>query len=390
MSDVAGRICEGLATGCAVKIATLHGRSFVSFKKMSSKGKSVCMEDTEAGKVADAFRGHHEEIKRRSTYTRGDNEESSKDCNNDAFERVETDVEIPLHVEDQNFVLYSVSHVQMPPIAEIASEPAIRFYGCFPTEQECIEHAAQVSALDSSCNLQMSRTHTWNLAAKSPERISDDKACREHIDLLLCKHEENLELNTKEFKENVEKRRGGEKDPERESQQKEIESRQEMAATVHKNEATVLRKAPRLPRGGEARDQNYCVCSFLPDKLQPIPEFAWKVYACFADTATCNTYIRNTLGLSVKDHDIDVCVLAEWLQPQNVDRSKLRSEIWRAGELGSIMQQHKSQPGKVESFKKWRDAPKDNTSEVPDGAEEVTATEALGITGEKETPVRIS
>lgn len=334
--------------------------------------------------VAESFREHHEEIRRRSEHV-----QSSDAKESDTFERVKTDTELPLVMEEQAFVLYSVSHVNMSPISEVASEPAIRFYGAFATEQDALDHARHVQTLDASCNLQMSRTHAWNLAAKSPERVADDQGCRDHIAKLLAAHEATLDAHTAEFTQNVAKRQGGESEPDVERNERTRKTKEaEAAAALTKPSATAagqpLRRAARLPRGAEARDQAYVVVSFIPDTIQTIPEFAWKVYACFNDMTMCDVYIRNTLSPLVKTYDIDVCVIGEWLHPQNVIREKLRSEVWRSPELGNIMQQHKSQPAKVDAFKKWREgegsaAPGSCSTIEGSGSDQVSASEALGI-----------
>ena len=305
--------------------------------------------------VQEAFREHHEEIKRRSNAVHSDTPAE----HSDAFERVETDVVLPLRTEGQEVILFSVSHISMSPIAEVPTNPAIRFYGAFETAEDCLEHANQVARLDPSCNLQMGRVQEWNMAARSQDRLQDNVGCRAHVQNLLEEHARKLGKHKQDFEENRSKRQGGVHDQEavKAEKDKAAKAAEEAAKRETANqEQAELRKAPRLPRGGEARDCNFAVVSFIKDTIQPIPEFGFKLYACFSDTKTADIYVRNVLGNEEKEHDIDVVTVGEWLHPQAVEGNKLQSEIWRAGELSSIMSSHRQQPNKVESFKRWRES----------------------------------
>lgn len=304
--------------------------------------------ETDVGSVAHNFKTHHEEIKRRSSQVESD------DLNKDVFDQANTTTRFPVRLEGQEYVLFTVSHVEMSPVAEKASEPAIRFYGLFASVEDAVAHAKLVQESDKSCNLQVSRVATWNTACRSPARIADDAACRKHVESVLEYYKADSDKRKKEFTENVEKKRGGETDTEKETARSArlAKEAQEMADSLACKE-TVLQKSLPLRKGLEAREQTYVVVSFLPDRIQTIPEFVWKVYAAFNTVEECDIYVRNTLGHVVKDVDIDVCTLGEFLFPQNVARDKLSSEVWRSEELSKIMSEHKAQPQKVAAYKEW-------------------------------------
>ena len=335
------------------------------------------MSEGASKQVQEAFREHHEEIKRRSDAAHSDTMAE----HSDAFERVETDVLLPLQLPEQTVFLFSVSHIAMPPVAENPSNPGIRFYGAFETVDDCMHHATHVASLDPSCNLQMGRVQEWNMAARSVERLKDEAGCRAHVQKLLAEHARILDRNRTEFEENHTKRQGGVHDEEARAEREELASKKAEAAARRETAGrsqTQLRKAPRLPRGGEGRDCNYAVVSFIKDGLQDIPEFGFKMYACFPDLKTADIYVRNTLGNVEKEHDIDVVTIGEWLHPHQVHGSKLQSEVWRAGELSSIMTSHRQQPNKVDAFKRWREsAPADASTEPAAAATAPSENEAL-------------
>jgi hypothetical protein len=160
--------------------------------------------------VASSFKGHHEEIRRRSDV-------HTKEANA-SFERRKTDAaDLPFVMNEHAVVLFSVSHVGMSPFAESASEPAVRFYGAFATSDDCLDQARVVQQFDAGCNLQMAHTHTWTVMASTPERLADDATCRQHVDALLRKMETSRASATDEFSKNVEKHVGGESEPDREA-----------------------------------------------------------------------------------------------------------------------------------------------------------------------------
>lgn len=303
--------------------------------------------------VAKSFEEHHSEIKRRANA-----KESSK--KQGRFERVVTDaVDYPFKLEDQAYVLFSVSHVGMSPFAENASEPALRIYGAFATQEDCLSHARVVQKEDPSCNIQMAPTHTWTAMASSPERIADAASIARHIQAVLDSHTNSRGEATRDFEQNVERRTAATCDSKvRDAKEKRRkEAAEAEAANIRPRPGQPLSKAGQLPRAAEIRDQAFVVLSFLRDTQQTIPEPCFCVYACLATEADANAYVRNTAADHVENFDIDVCNMYEWLHPQNVDATKLRTEVFRQEELNNIIRNHKSQPAQVEAFKKWRDAP---------------------------------
>lgn len=321
--------------------------------------------------IAQAFKGHQEEIKRRS-------EAATITSDRKGFEKSTKSMQdFPLRIETQNFVLFSVSHVEMCPFAENAMDPAVRFYGCFPTQEEVMDHVPILQQSDPSCNLQITRVDEWTVMTKSAGRTSDQEWKEQHVKTILGMEEEQRKEKKKEFDTNVKKKQGGVCDLKSKEEKKCIEEGK-------KEETNPLKKATKLSRTAELRDQNVVVVCFLPDKVQTIPEPLFRVLAVFSTQEEADHYVRNTAGNepSLEPFTMDCCCLYEWLRPQSVDVGSI-TEVFRQEELNSIIQSHKKQPKEVEAFKKWRE-----TAEPPPSSatgDEVEEMEGMEVEETEET-----
>lgn len=319
------------------------------------------------------FGQHHKEISRRSKVVESDA------LNSTSFPRSkESANDLPFKIPGQDWILFSVSHVRMSPVCEDPRNPAVRFYGLFESAEDASDHARVVLQIDPSVNLQVSRAHEWVSMRSTPERLSDDAAVRAHVKDLLAEYTSERSSATKEFKENVELKKGG-----RGSSQSDEEKQKLLSDKARKeanrlaedgDEKKELRRATKLPRMAEVRDQTVAVVSFVSDTKQAIPEPLFRVYSSFNTQAEADVYVRNTAGEHVRDHDMYVVSLCEWLHPQNIDSTKLANEVYRSEELNSVMSNHKSQPQKIEQFKKWRE----------EAEESAGAAEAEAAGGDKE------
>ena len=220
----------------------------------------------------------------------------------------------------------------------------------FDTIEDAVDHARCVQAVDASVNLQVSAAHEWFCMAASPEAVADDKALRQHVSDLLASYKEARESADKEFKSNVSKRVGG----------KGLDGRARAGAAataanaMDKEALKSFRKAPKIGRSAEVREQSYLAVSFVSDTISELPQPLVRVYGAFNTEKEADVYVRNTCGDHVKDHDIYVVCACEWLHPQSIDPSKVR-EVFRSEELTSVIKNHKSQGAQCKSFQEWRD-----------------------------------
>ena len=296
------------------------------------------------------FTQHQEEIKRR-----GDVLRMQESINPGVFEFAKDDEgsDFPFVTEGQDWVLFSVSHRAMPPVALDATDPAVRIYGVFETTDEAVAHAKQIQGVDASVNLQMAKTREWIVARSSPDRI-DPELDAAHVAAVLEAYQDTRTRNTAEFKENVREAKGVGPVIEDITDEATASDGPATAPTV---DTSAMRSASALPRSAEVRGQTLAVVSFVADvQHAECPEFLFKVYACFDAQKDADRYVRNTASHEVRDFDMDVVSLCEWLHAQKVSGSKLKSEVFRAPELNSIISNHKSQPQQVASFERWRNS----------------------------------
>lgn len=300
------------------------------------------------------FGEHQKEIARRSGLVGSDT------LNPTSFPRSkESGADFPFCIPGQEWVLFSASHVRMAPVCEDPRKPAVRFYGLFESAEEASDHARLVAQIDPSVNLQLSRAHEWVSVCSTPERLGDDAAVRRHVASLLSAYAADRQTAIKEFNTNVALKKGGSGSGGQQSPAAAREEANRLAGAVcgaGERPAVGLRRATRLPRTAEVRDQTVVVASFVADSLQAVPEPLFRVYAAFGTQADADVYVRNTCGEHVNDVDVFVVSACEWLHVQDIDSAKLANEVYRSEELNSVMANHKAQPQKIEQFTKWRDA----------------------------------
>ena len=327
------------------------------------------------------FQQHQTEIQRRREAAHNDT------LNPASFTRVDREhtSDFPFHLPGQDWLLYSVSHVMMPPVSEDPRAPAVRIYGTFESAEEAIAHGRQVSLVDPTTNLQVARTHQWVCMSASPERLRDTAAVDAHVRKVVQRYEADRKVAGEEFERSVSKHEAGRGlSPDAAVEEKALAERAVRAATTLRGEEASgrpLTKATRLPRNAEVRDQTHLVCGFLPDPLQAVPEPLFVCLGAFPTQQDCDLYVRNTAGEHVRDVDLYAVSACEWLFPQRIDGAKITSEVYRSAELSNVMSNHKSQPQKVEAYRKWLDDTKPASSAASAEAASDAASDAPPVAG---------
>lgn len=305
----------------------------------------------------------HAEIERRA---RAANELRSCD-EKSTFDRVEAEgPDPPFRSVEQRFLLYSVSHAAMPPIAKDPTNPGLRFYALLPTREECRDHAAEVQAVDPTCSLLVTDTHRWDIAIREPGRLADPDYKPGKIRRIAEAHAALRATTTDEFRTNVSKRETGSKDTVHEEKVVTEETR-EVRRALHEGrwEQTVKtgrRAKTRLPGTLLIHEQRFAVVAFMHDLSPEVvegdddPEPAFMVLAAFAAKEECNRYIRNVAADHIEDHDMDVVDMCQWLHPEHVGLSEQVSTVYRHKELTEIMTQHKKDASDVGRFKREQEA----------------------------------
>jgi hypothetical protein len=268
----------------------------------------------------------------------------------------------PFRSPDQRFVLYSISHARMPPIARDPTSPGLRFYAIMESRAECRAFAAEVAAADPSCSLLITDTHRWDIAVSGPDRLTDPHYKPAKIRRIAEAHALIRNKNTSEFRDNVASHRTGGKEGINEDSAVSEETR-EVRRVLHQStwDAKVRDGHPaptRLPASLSIEDQRYVVVAFMRDLSEEVvegdedPEPAFMVLAAFESESECNRYVRNVAADEIQDHDLDVVTMRKWIHPEAGGLSAEVSTVYRHRELTEIMTQHKKDASTVAQFKK--------------------------------------
>lgn len=243
----------------------------------------------------------------------------------------------PFKDDDQEWVLFSVSHEFMNPRSVVRNQPALRIYGCFASQEDAQMYASTIMANDTRCNIQLNKTHEWILACRCEDNLRDAEYVSSKTKRLLKIHESRILKSKEEFKENVESMQEDGK----------VKISEKLCPKFVRE--TEKGKKQTLPQQCQLVDQTMAVLSFVQDDDKESPEFLFNVYACTRSDVEADRYVRNVLSLKILDHDIDVVSTGKWIFP-TVELENVKNE-YRSPELTKIMENHRTQPQKVEQFK---------------------------------------
>lgn len=256
-----------------------------------------------------------------------------------------TTSELP-YVGSQRFVLFTTSHVRMPPIASDPDRPGIRFYGLFPDQESAAEHAENLKML--GVNIQLHPVNSWCLMASCEEHLLDAEYSNNKIASLLHLQRQRHELAHKDVRENVSNARMGdgvEKAPEQASESVRFAHK----ATLRDKKKTTGMSVFVQPFTG----QRYIAVSFVSDPTCPdTPEPLFRVYGAFDSIQDAEKWIKARLVHYVFESDIDILSTCQWIFPLSAYK-ELPCEVYRNSELHAIMDYRRNAPEIVQNFKDW-------------------------------------
>ncbi len=240
--------------------------------------------------------------------------------------------------KQQRFVLYSISHARSPPVASDPSNPAIRIYGTFYTQKLALAHAAKVTASDLGTSLMLGEAHKWTLATTSTHLALDAQYVKEKTERMLKRAAVEREVSLARFEQHREELRKAtivEEEKEchglDEFEIVDPTDAEQPAEGEGEEEGLV---SPPLSSDCKLANQNVVCVSFLLEKDSPTPEFLFYVYTTCKNEEDADAYVRNTASQRVKDHDIDVCDVCEWVFPFSDKKAK---KIYRDQRLNDFM-----------------------------------------------------
>lgn len=209
---------------------------------------------------------------------------------------------------------------------------AVRILGLFPSHAEALAHAGTLGDMD----VDICAAPVGSFVVLMREAGADEAA---HLAALLRAHERVRELGAADFEANRLAQRAGAVRP---------------AAPKAEVPAEAGEPPSAVGRTREVRMQRFAVVSFLPDVDEPREAFkqpGFCVYEAFDTEDEARRHIKDRLGVRVRDVDLSVVAMYEWLFPTNEDMTKVDEE-YRVAELTEIIRTWKEQPHRVEAFRR--------------------------------------
>jgi hypothetical protein len=234
---------------------------------------------------------------------------------------------------EAGWLLFNAAHHERRPQA---SRAAFRLLGCFSDASAAKDHAA---SMPRDCDLLLA---SMGVAFALTRSLVPDEG--EHCQRLLDAHARRLKNHEEEFIINVAKQKTGE-----------VSGDREVEAGPPPPPMGATPQPDKIPRHLELRHQNFAVLSVVHDTeeaasdMQEPAVIVWGIY----DTEdAAKEAIRKKHSLQIRDLNLDVCSMYEWLQPTEVSNHLDEvEEEFRDETLTSIIAQRKNETRSVKAFR---------------------------------------
>ena len=278
------------------------------------------------------------------TDSSGDREELTKQIRK--VGRVTTDIaektrregaHIDLSSDAQQVVLLNTAHRGL---ATRSQEAAFRILGLFPNAKEAIEAAAD---FPQDVAIYLHPTHKFKYLG--PETISEEEELSK-IDRMHERCSQQVAQSKRDFEERMKHSSEPLSEPfvpppKKEDDGKEAEEGQKEGESIPE----------RIRRIHELRDQSYAAVGIILD--EGTSECCFTVFRCFDDAEECERYVVNTLSDHVKNYELFVVRMYEWLFPFQVAHQGGAQRVgYRHVQLHDIMTHKREQKTHVEEYLK--------------------------------------
>lgn len=309
--------------------------------------------------------------------------------------RFDADDPNDLHVEGQvKYIIKYAHRNQNPP----SDRPAFMICAAFTDEENAFDHLKRHKiTYDDSGASWLGTLGAWHICCKnSKDQESNEEYQISKRDRILTIHKRKLVSDREDFQTNASQKKTGAVNV---SMYKKREKAKTAAANNPRQKALrniAVKKYKEEERhiaqalGNDARKggQMWAVVSFLCDSTPEVlagredPEPLIRVYGCFATPEDAEEY-RKKLSDDVKNYDMDVVMMYEWLFPEDVDLEKLK-ELYRNENQNEIMNMRKSKKTELASFEKWCktegiDAPETIVEEDGEVTKTSNTTEVINV-----------
>ena len=241
---------------------------------------------------------------------------------------------LPFRDKNQSFVLYSLTHVGIPPRG---GEAGLRVYGAFPTKNSAKAFAKNIQEADPTCSLAIAPTHEWILIPKNVDLLSDAEYINKETERLLKRLSVENSVSKARFEQHQKELREKSAVPEEDCPIMVEKMDDDEKARLEKGDTSADPKPDPgndpdfvdvpipLPMTCKLSNQESVVISFVfDDKTKTDQEILFKVYRVCRNDEEASNFARNVVCKNVKDVDVDVADCGEWLLPlngrQNIER----------------------------------------------------------------------
>ena len=321
--------------------------------------------------VAETYRRYKSELEHRTekVMSRREDRSSKGQQTTRGFENASMDArgaQLPFDRPDQQYVVFSTSHVDIPPRITDPKGAMIRVYGAFPTVEHAKDYAMEIQEKDPDINLQITAIRQWILGCSNFVKLTDQSYSIEKSRAILERYHSDLDNCKQRFDDYMQSPdEAGHRNPAGDPAAGESEEPADGEPEESEEPAAGQAYLRRFPRDLEIRGQNVCAVSALTDSVAPpgTPhEFLFCVWGCFEDVAECDAWIRAVGSTEITQFDIHIVNLYEWCTPSRLVLDQSMPSNYRVSELDRIMKQTGSMERDKEAFRQWCT---ENNAEVP-------------------------
>ena len=100
---------------------------------------------------------------------------------------------------DQMVFVFSISHEAIPPRSRDPTDPGVRIYGAFPTQDLAAEFGRELATKDAEISILTAPMQEWNVMSSSIDMLMDTESVSDIKSHILAAHESHLQHNRDEF-----------------------------------------------------------------------------------------------------------------------------------------------------------------------------------------------
>jgi len=290
--------------------------------------------------------------------------------------------------QQQQLVVHITGRQQKPR----ADKAGVQLLASFRTPEQAAKYGQDLYATMPECHVWQVQVGQWFLLCKSIDRQRNNAYVMRKIDQLKQLHNKHKQFRQQDFQQNRDQKQKG---PLAQSldQQKMLKRNQRkrrvtrassrLAALKLKTSGGIsaIPETPevvtpavppktgyvgQVPTSFMVRKQNYAVVSWMKDITPEVMrgsddmEPACIVWRSFDDYPTAKKWLEEVMCKLVRDFDLEIVDLYEWLYPEHVDREKMQ-EGFRNKQQEQFMLRRKTDKAEVKDFQHWCEEKKVDT-----------------------------